>query len=313
MNPEHKLYWLIGGVVALLIVASLIGRILRLRVKDESGAAVVDNLIARVNAWWSMVAIFAAAFLLGRNATIAMFALVSFFALREFLTLTPTNPGDRRALSLAFFAMIPVQYLLIATNWYGLFTIFIPVYGFLLLPSLSALAQDTQNFLERSAKIQWGVMIAIYCISHLPALLLLDIPGYSGQNPLLMFYLILVVQMSDVLQYVFGKLFGKTKIAPVVSPSKTVEGFVGGAASATLIGAAMWWITPFTPLQSAGMALIIVLMGFLGGLVLSAVKRSLGAKDWGAMIKGHGGVMDRMDSVSFAAPIFFHATRYFFT
>jgi phosphatidate cytidylyltransferase len=313
MNPEHKLYWLIGGVVALLIVASLIGRVLRLRVQDEKAAAVVDNLIARVRAWWGMVAIFAAAFLLGKNATIAMFAFVSFFALREFLTLTPTKTGDRRALSAAFFAMIPVQYLLIATGWYGLFAIFIPVYGFLLLPSLSALAQDTENFLERSAKIQWGVMIAIYCISHLPALLLLDIPGYAGQNPLLMFYLILVVQMSDVLQYVFGKLFGRTRIAPVVSPSKTVEGFVGGAASATLIGAAMWWITPFTPLQSAGMALIIVLMGFLGGLVLSAVKRSLGAKDWGAMIKGHGGVMDRMDSVSFAAPIFFHVTRYFFT
>jgi phosphatidate cytidylyltransferase len=157
------------------------------------------------------------------------------------------------------------------------------------------------------------LMIAVYCISHVPALLLLQIPGYGGENPLLMFYLILVVQMSDVLQYVFGKLFGKTKIAPVVSPSKTVEGFVGGAASATLIGGAMWWITPFTPLQSAGMAFVIVLMGFLGGLVLSAVKRSLGAKDWGSMIEGHGGVMDRMDSVSFAAPIFFHATRYFFT
>jgi phosphatidate cytidylyltransferase len=313
MNPEHKLYWLIGGVVVLLIVASLIGRILRLRVRDENGAAVIDNLNARVRAWWSMVAVFAAAFLLGRNATIAMFALISFFALREFLTLTPTKIGDHRALSVAFLAMIPIQYLLIATSWYSLFSIFIPVYGFLFLPSISALAQDTDHFLERSAKIQWGVMIAIYCISHLPALLLLDIPGYAGQNPLLMFYLILVVQMSDVMQYVFGKLFGKTKIAPVVSPSKTVEGFVGGGASATLIGAAMWWITPFTPLQSAAMALIIVLMGFLGGLVLSAVKRSLGAKDWGAMIKGHGGVLDRMDSVSFAAPIFFHATRYFFT
>jgi phosphatidate cytidylyltransferase len=297
----------------LLIIASLIGRILRLRVKDESAAAVVDNLIARVSAWWSMVAVFAAAFLLGKNATIAMFAFISFFALREFLTLTPTKMGDRRALSLAFFAMIPIQYLLIATGWYGMFAIFIPVYGFLLLPAISALTQDTEGFLERSAKIQWGVMIAIYCISHLPALLLLDIPGYAGQNPLLMFYLILVVQMSDVMQYVFGKLFGKTKIAPVVSPSKTVEGFVGGAASAILIGAAMFWITPFTPLQSALMAAIIVVMGFLGGLVLSAVKRSLGAKDWGAMIKGHGGVMDRMDSVSFAAPIFFHATRYFFT
>ena len=256
MNPSHKLFWLIGGVAALLVVASVIGRILRARVKDEKAAAVVDNLNARVRAWWSMVAVFAAAFLLGRNATIAMFALISFFALREFLTLTPTKIGDHRALSVAFFVLIPVQYLLIATNWYGLFSIFIPVYGFLFLPSISVLAHDTENFLERSARIQWGLMITVYCISHVPALLLLEIPGYIGETPLLMFYLILVVQMSDVLQYVFGKLFGKTKIAPVVSPSKTVEGFVGGAASATLIGAAMWWITPFTPLQSAGMALL---------------------------------------------------------
>ena len=313
MNPAHKLYWLIGGVVALLIVASTIGYVLRARVKDDKAAAVVDNLNARVRAWWWMVAVFAAAFLLGRNATIVMFAFISFFALREFLTLTPTKTGDHRALSVAFFVLIPVQYLLIATDWYGLFSIFIPVYGFLFLPSISVLAHDTDGFLERSARIQWGLMITVYCISHVPALLLLQIPGFSGENPLLMFYLILVVQMSDVMQYVFGKLFGKTKIAPVVSPSKTVEGLVGGAASATLIGAAMWWITPFTPAQSAGMAFVIVVMGFLGGLVLSAVKRSLGAKDWGAMIEGHGGVMDRMDSVSFAAPIFFHATRYFFT
>ena len=313
MNPSQKLYWLIGGVVALLIVASAIGHALRARVKDEAAAAVVDNLNARVRAWWWMVAVFAAAFLLGRNATIVMFAFISFFALREFLTLTPTKIGDHRALSVAFFVLIPIQYLLIATDWYGLFSIFIPVYGFLLLPSISVLAHDTESFLERSAKIQWGLMITVYCISYVPALLLLPIPGFTGENPLLMFYLILVVQMSDVLQYVFGKLFGKTKIAPIVSPSKTVEGLVGGGASATLIGAAMWWITPFTPAQSAGMAFVIVVMGFLGGLVLSAVKRSLGAKDWGAMIEGHGGVMDRMDSVSFAAPVFFHATRYFFT
>ena len=260
-----------------------------------------------------LVSMFAFAFLLGTTATLIMFALVSFFALREFLTLTPTKPGDHRALSLAFFAIIPVQYWLIGVEWYGLFAVFIPVYAFLLLPSLSVLTQDTERFLERSAKIQWGVMVAVYCISHVPALLLLDIPGYQGQGALLLFYLLLIVQMSDVLQYVFGKLLGKTKIAPVVSPSKTVEGFVGGAAGAVAIGAAMWWITPFTPLQAAGIAFVIVLMGFLGGLVLSAVKRSLGAKDWGTMIRGHGGMMDRMDSVSFAAPVFFHLTRYFFS
>ncbi len=312
MTAQDKFFWLMGGITAILMIASMVGWLLDLRIKNESGRAVIENLNARVRAWWIMVAIFAIAFILGKIATILLFSLVSFFALREFLTLTPTRASDHRALSLAFFILIPIQYYLIAIEWYALFAIFIPVYGFLLLPSLSVLTEDIDYFLERSAKIQWGIMITIYCISHVPALLLLDIPGYSGQNALLLFYLLLVVQASDVLQYVFGKLFGKTKIAPVVSPAKTVEGFVGGAAGATLVGAGMWWITPFTPLQAAGLAFVTVLMGFLGGLVLSAVKRSLGAKDWGTMLEGHGGIMDRMDSVSFAAPIFFHLTRYFF-
>ena len=312
MSPRDKFLWLIGGIVALLLLASFAGWVLGRSVKSDDGRVVVANLNARVRAWWIMAAVFAVAFLLGKISTIVLFAIVSFFALREFLTLTPTRSGDHRAMSLAFFVLIPVQYYLIGIEWYALYSIFIPVYAFLLLPAWSALAEDAEQFLERAAKIQWGIMVTIYCISHVPALLLLDIPGYAGQNALLLFYMLLVVQLSDVLQYVFGKIFGKTRIAPVVSPSKTVEGFVGGAAGATLIGAAMWWITPFTPLQAAGMAFIAVLMGFLGGLVLSAVKRSLGAKDWGTMIRGHGGMMDRMDSVSFAAPVFFHLTRYFF-
>lgn len=313
MTPYDKFVYLMSGVVGLLATASIIGFVLKRRATSDEGRATVANLNARINSWWIMMAIFAVAFLLGQATTLALFALLSFFALREFITLTPTRPGDHRALSVAFFVLIPAQYLLIGIDWYELFTIFIPVYGFLLLPALSVLAQDTEGFLERTAKIQWGVMIAIYSISHAPALLLLDVPGYTGQNALLLFYLLLVVQMSDVMQYVFGKLFGRTKIAPVVSPSKTVEGFVGGGAAAIAIGSGMWWITPFTPLQAAGISAVIVLMGFLGGLVLSAVKRSLGAKDWGTMIEGHGGTMDRMDSVSFAAPIFFHVTRYFFT
>lgn len=312
MTASEKFVWLMGGIVAILVVASAIGAVLARRAKTASSREVVENLNARVRAWWVMMAIFGVAFLLGKIATIVLFALVSFFALREFLTLTPTRSADHRALWLAFFVLIPVQYYLIADEWYGLFAVFIPVYGFLLLPSVAVVSQDVEQFLERSAKIQWGTMIAIYCISHVPALLLLDIPGYEGQNALLMFYMLLVVQMSDVLQYVSGKLFGRRKVAPVVSPSKTVEGLVGGAAGATLLGAAMWWITPFTPWQAAGMALVTVVMGFLGGLVLSAVKRSMNAKDWGTMIKGHGGMMDRMDSVSFAAPVFFHLTRYFF-
>jgi phosphatidate cytidylyltransferase len=315
MNVQQKFYWLIGGVVVLLSIATVIGMLLKMRATTDSSRTVVDNLNQRTRAWWSMIAIFVLAFFIGRNATLVLFGIISFLALREFITLTPTKSGDYYPLALSFFLLVPLQYYLIGIDWYALFSIFIPVYGFLLLPAFAALAGDVEDFLARIAKIQWGVMIAVYCVSHAPALLLLDVPGYSdsGQNVLLLFYLLLIVQMSDVMQYVFGKLFGKTKIAPVVSPSKTVEGFIGGGASAVAIGAAMWWITPFTPLQSAGMALIIVLMGFFGGLALSAIKRSLGAKDWGTMIEGHGGVMDRMDSVSFAAPIFFHVTRYYFT
>lgn len=313
MNANEKFYALISGVVLLLTVASLIGWYLSKRAQTEDSKAVVANLQSRVKAWWMMIAFLATAFWLGKITTLILFGFASFSALREFITLTPTKPSDHRALFVAFFIIVPVQYVLIGIDWYGLFSIFIPVYAFLCLPILSARNGVVEHFLERVAKIQWGVMIAVFCISHAPALLILKIPGYENQNFLLLFFLLFVVQISDVMQYVFGKLFGKTKIAPVVSPSKTWEGLIGGGLSATLLGTCMWWITPFTPWQAGLISAAIVLMGFWGGLSLSAVKRSLGAKDWGVMIEGHGGVLDRMDSVSFAAPIFFHITRYFFT
>jgi phosphatidate cytidylyltransferase len=305
--------WLFGSLAGLLGIASLTGALLARRPNDEKQAASVANLNARINAWWVMVAILGVAFLTGPTMTLVLFALASFFALREFITLTPSRMGDRLPLFLSFFLIIPAQYALIGAQRYGIFAIFIPVYAFLLLPAIAAMRSDIEDFLSRSAKQQWGLMVTVYCLSHAPALLMLPLPGATGRNALLLFYLLLVVQMSDVMQYVFGKLFGKTKIAPLVSPSKTVEGFVGGGLAATAIGAAMWWITPFTPLQSAGISAIIVVMGFLGGLTLSAVKRSLGAKDWGVMIEGHGGMLDRTDSICFAAPVFFHVVRFFYT
>jgi phosphatidate cytidylyltransferase len=312
MSSQEKFEWLFGGILGLLVLATLIGWLLRRRAPNDDTIA---NLNARVNAWWVMVAIIAVNFLLGTNATVILFALASVFALREFVTLTPTRPGDHFPLVVCFYVLIPIQYWLIADGWYNLFAIFLPVYGFLLLPVLAAAAGDTEDFLARVTKLQWGLMITVYCISYAPALLLVQVPGFSGDNRnnlLLMIYLLTIVQMSDVLQYVFGKLFGRHKIAPRVSPSKTVEGFVGGGIAAIGIGTALWWITPFTPWQACGMATVIVIAGFFGGIALSAVKRSLGAKDWGSLIQGHGGMLDRLDSVSFAAPVFFHLTRYFF-
>jgi phosphatidate cytidylyltransferase len=312
MSGHQKFYWLMGGVVTLLLVASLVGALLAARARTEAARAVIANLNSRIRAWWVMVGIFAVAFLAGPIATLLLFACMSFFALREFVTLTPTKPADHVPLFLCFFVLIPLQYALIGYDWYGLFAILIPVYAFLILPAVAALAGDPDRFLERSAKLQWAVMVTVYCVSYTPALLLLHIPGYEGQDALLIFFLLLVTQMSDVLQYVFGKLLGRTLLAPTVSPSKTVEGLIGGGLAATAVGGAMYWITPFSPLEALGMSFVIVVMGFLGGLALSAVKRSLGVKDWGAMIEGHGGMLDRVDSLSFAAPVFFHLTRYFF-
>ncbi len=310
-TPE--MLWLFGGLVGLLAVASTIGAMLSRRAGTPQSIEVRANLVARINAWWVMVAVLAVTFLLGRAVTLVVFGLMAWFALREFVTLTPTRTADRLPLSVAFFVVVPAQFLLIGLDQYGTFSIFVPVYAFLLLPAIAALRGDVDDFLPRTAKLQWGLMITVYCLSHAPALLLLQVPGFEGRDALLLFYLLLVVQMSDVMQYVCGKLWGKTKIAPLVSPSKTVAGFVGGGLAATAIGAAMWWITPFSPAVSAAMSAVIVMMGFLGGLTLSAVKRSLGAKDWGVMIDGHGGMLDRLDSVCFAAPVFFHLTRYFYT
>jgi phosphatidate cytidylyltransferase len=310
LPPLEKMHYLIGGVVALLALASLIGWALSRRVTSEAGRDTVRNLNARIKAWWAMVAIFAVAFLFGKSVTILLFAAVSFYCLREFYSLTPTHPSDHPAMAAAFYIFQPLQYWLVWIDWVTMLTIAIPVYAFLALPVLSMLKGVTADYLQRVAKIQWGLMLAVFCISHAPALLMLDL----GENkPIyLLFFLVTIVQLSDVLQYVAGKLVGRTKLAPNVSPSKTLEGLLLGGLAATGVGAALWWITPFSPLEAAGMALAIVVAGALGGLVLSAVKRSLGAKDWGAMIEGHGGALDRMDSVTFAAPLFFHLTNYFF-
>ena len=313
MTPTQVTYSLFVGIGAVLVVASLVGWTLKTATAKGMPHPTIDNLNARIKAWWVMVLVIGLAFLFGKPGVILLFAFISFFALREFLSLTYTRSADYLALVGAFFVVLPLQYALVYIGWYGFYSIFVPVYVFLLLPILEVVAGDTKRFLERMAKIQWGLLICVYCISHVPALLTLNIPGYEDRNLLLIAFLVIVVQSSDVLQYVWGKLFGKHKIAPQVSPSKTVEGLLGGIASATALGAALWWITPFNVWQAALMSLAITVMGFFGGLVMSAIKRDRGVKDWGNLIEGHGGMLDRLDSVVFAAPIFFHLPRYWWS
>lgn len=302
--------YIFAAVFAVLIIASVIGEMLKQKygVKNPT----IANLTARIDAWWVMTLILLAAFLFGQIGTTILFFLISFVALREFMTLVYRKRSDYYSMVVCFYLLLPIQYYFVLDHWYGMFSIFIPVYGFLLLPIVASMSGNTEHFLERAAKTQWMAMICIFCLSHVPALLFLNLDGFhSDNNILLLIFMIATVQASDVLQYIWGKLVGGPKIMPRLSPSKTVSGTVGGILSATALAALMAPITPFSYWQAAAIGFVICIMGFLGGLVMSAIKRDHGVKDWGNMISGHGGMLDRVDSICFAAPVYFHFIRYF--
>jgi phosphatidate cytidylyltransferase len=309
MNKE--IMWLMIGTLALLVVASLAGLIMARRASPEKMAGVA-NFNARTRSWWMMVGIFALTLYFGHWTTVALFCLLSFLALREFITLNETRGCDHKVLFWCFFVILPLQYFLVGIRWYGLASIFIPVYAFIFIPIRKVMAGETKDFLATTAKIQWGMLTCVYFVSHMPMLMTLPIKDWTGGNGALLFFFVATAQASDVFQYCWGKLVGKRKIAPTLSPNKTVEGTVGGIATTLLLAVGMSFATPFNPWQAALMALLICLAGFFGGLVMSAIKRDLGAKDWGASIAGHGGVMDRIDSLCFAAPLFFHLTGFYF-
>jgi phosphatidate cytidylyltransferase len=301
-----------GGVFVLLAAASALGAWLKFGPADSRPHALIDNFNLRIQAWWAMTITIGLALLAGRIGVIVLFAFVSFTALREFLTIAPTRRGDHQALVMAFFVVLPFQYFLIGVEWHDLYEVFIPVYAFLFLPILSALKSDTRNFMERTGTIQWGLMITVFCISHIPALLNLRITGYENRNAFLIVFLILIVQSGDILHHVCSRLFGKHQIAPGVSPNKTVEGFAGGIVTAVLLGMLLSWMTPFSAGEAALVSLATALMGFFGGLVLSAMKRDRGVKDWGSSIEG-GAMLDRVASVCFAAPVYFHIVRHWWS
>lgn len=309
MDPD--LIRIFGGLFLALLAATLGGQLLRWQFSRGGGPAVIERLNARIRGWWVMIVLLAITFMLGKGAVVWLFAFASFSALREFLTLTRRSRADHSALVASFFVVLPIQYVAVWRDWYGFYAIFIPVYAFLGLPILSVIRARIDHYLSRVAQTQWALMIAVFCMSHVPALLVLRIPGYEDRSLMLIVFLLIVVQSGDLLQFVWDRLLGRREIAPEVSRSKTWEGFAGGVLSASLIGAALYWITPFTPLQAWGMALVIAGMGIFGRLVMSAIKRERGVKEWGHLIEGQGGVLDRLNSVVFAAPVFFHLTRFF--
>lgn len=332
-----RTYWLMGLVLTMLVTAFIIGRALRQQPESTISPAVVKQFNRRIQAWLMMCAILIAGMLLGPIMTTVLFFLVSFWALREFITMTPTRRGDHRALFWSFFLFTPLQYVLIGfsgkyPNLYGLFTVMIPVYASLFIPARIAFSGDPKRFLERSAKIQSGLLVCVYSLSHAAALLYLDpmtqvatrvgnevvtkwIPWKEtgGSLPGLLFYFVLITQLGDLFQFLSSKLLGRHVIAPQIHAGRTWEGLVGGTLCTAASGALLFWVTPFQPWESALMSAAIALMSFAGNMTMSAIKRDRGVRDYGTLVTGHAGVLDRIDSICFAAPVFFHLTRYFFT
>lgn len=302
------IHWALIGIWGLLAAAS----VLVLWISNRSRKNVTE-LVQRTQSWWVMVAVFTLAFLVGKTVSVVVFALVSFLALKEYFSMIPTRRADRRVLFWAYLA-IPVQYFWVYDSYYGMFAVFIPVYMFLFLPFASLLSQQTDGFLRAVGTLNWGLMLCVFSISHAAFLLILPpTPQSSAGGPGLLLFLVFLTQFNDVAQYTWGKLFGRRKIIPGVSPNKTWEGFLGGVATTfvlALLTAPL--VTPFDLAHAAAAGLLIPVAGFVGDVTVSALKRDLGVKDTGSLIPGHGGILDRIDSLTFTAPLFFHFTRYFY-
>ncbi len=297
----------IGGIYAALALATAVVAILARR-PDRA-----PELVARTRTWWWIVIPVSLALLAGPVATAILFALISFIALREFLSIIPVRQVDRAAILIAYLA-IPLQYWFVTDDWYGMFTIFIPVYVTVAIACRLVLAGETRGFIRSAGTLQWGLFLTVYNLSHLAFLTVLDMaaPLPAGGAGLLLFALV-IVEFNDVAQFVSGRLFGRHAIAPAISPKKTWEGFLGGGAASAILGALLSpWLTPFGPGEGAMVGAGLAALGFLGDVTVSAVKRDLGIKDSGSLLPGHGGILDRLDSLVFAAPVFLHYVRYFY-
>jgi phosphatidate cytidylyltransferase len=354
---DARTYILLGTVIGLLLVAYIIGWFLRRQPESTASPAIVRTFNNRVRAWLLMFTILIAALIpQGRSGymlTIVLFGMISFWALREFITMTPTRRGDHRTLFWTFMFFTPLQYALIwwGRGAYGLYTVMIPVYASLFVPARIAISGDPKRFLERVAKIQAGLLICVYCLSHAPAILHLELttsrngprwevgrtaatssdgaadgtqpaadaaaqptapqPIY-GSNASVLFFFVLIVQLNDVFQYMWSQLLGKHVIAPQINTSRTWEGLVGGTVSTIAVGMLLLWATPFS-YWAGPIAGVVALAGFAGSMTMSGIKRDRNVKDYGTLVSGHAGVLDRIDSLCFAAPVFFHITRFFFS
>jgi len=325
-------YVLLAVILVALGIASLVGLILARRESLGIESALIRRYNQKLRVWWMMAAILVFGFLMHRIGVVFLFGFVSFWALREFITMTPTRRGDHRSLFWVFFIFTPLQYIFVGlgsdppawlvgnrqVDFYGLYSIMIPVYASLLIPARAAIAGDYKRFLERSAKIQSGLLICVYSLSYAPALLDLDLTTtagdpWTGSNVSVLVFFLLLAQIASVMERAWSKLAGRHVIAEKINASRTWEGVVGSVLTTGLIAASLFWATPFYPWEAGLLGAVVAVMACAGAMTMSAIKRDRGVTDTGTLVQGHAGLLDQIDNVCFAAPVFYHLTRLFWT
>jgi len=301
---------LFGALVLLTVGAVLYG----LRDRGQAAGIAWDRFLRELRALWVGTVLFWLAWLSGPAGSTVFFGLFSFLALREFITLQHTRRSDHRTLILAFFIVLPLQYVIVALRHFDLFTVFIPVYVFFAVPVVSALAGDPHRFLERNAKIQWGIVVCVYGLSHAPALLLLEFRNYEGRGAFLLFFLVAVCTVAQIAQALASRWLRRRPLARRISRSFSLRSWFLGAFVAAWVGAALYWISPFKAGQALVVAFIAAACGTLGEFVMTALKRDAGVHHWGnhAGVTGAVGLLDRVAPLCFAAPVFFHSVRWYF-
>lgn len=303
--PPHSLAMMLF-MMGLLVFASTLRYSFQLLKPNKN----YTELKQRTQSWWVMIVIFLGALILGKTASLCFFAFLSFLGLKEFFSIVPIRHADRRVLFWAYLS-IPLQYYAIASQWYGMFIIFIPVFVFLFLPMRAIFIGEIKGFIQSSGTIHWGIMLTVFCISHIAYFFELPEKNGAAGNMGLVLFLVFMTQFNDVCQYIFGKMLGKHKIIPKVSPNKTWEGFLGGFFTTMIVSLFLApFLTPLSHYKGLAAGAIIAFSGFIGDVVMSAVKRDLQIKDSSQLIPGHGGVLDRIDSLMYTAPLFFHFTYY---
>jgi phosphatidate cytidylyltransferase len=305
LTPEVK--QVLAGIFNLLLVVT-IGFYIARAIKGPT--KLITELIQRTLSWWVIIIGFSVTVFFSRFfATIAL-GFVAFVAFRELTSKFNLRMSDRRTLLWCYLA-IPFQFFLAYIEWYGMFIIFIPVIMFMGLSMRSVAQGDIKGITTSLGIINWASILIIFSFSHIAYLLALpEIPGFTAGNGGMVLWLVLITEINDVFQFTWGKLLGKHKILPSVSPNKTTEGFVGGLISTVAVGYALAFLLPISTDQAALLAGILAFTGFMGDVTISAIKRDLGIKDMGSSIPGHGGVMDRLDSLAFNSLVFFHLIRY---